>query len=82
MGRERRLFLIQHAAELGSGIELQLACITVAGQVWLCSPLLTVELIWVLGSFLLPLYHGPAPLPQQCSLFYLWLLCPGKKNRA
>lgn len=38
MGRERKLFLIQHAAELGFGIELQSACITVAGQVWLHSP--------------------------------------------
>lgn len=80
MGRERKLFLIQHAAELGFGIELQSACITVAGQVWLHSPPGTTELAWALGSFLLPLYH--APLPQQCSLFYPWLLCSGKKNRA
>lgn len=80
VGGEERLFLTQHAAAFGSGVGLQSVCIAAAGEMWLHPPALIQE--HTSDLILLPLYHGPAPLSQLCSLFHPWLVCPGKSNSA
>lgn len=62
VGREGRLFLTQHAAVFGSGVGLQSACITAAGETWLHPPALTPEhTSWLDPAALVPWSCSPAP---------------------